>query len=267
MVDTICSLYSGGAAIRKISLITKISRYKIRQILVKNGYDIRSSAAGQRLTLPNINHNIFSRVNSKEIAYWIGFLAADGNIYRNRLKLMLAERDIGHIIKFRLFLQSEHKILKNISRLNGKEFVQVGLGFASNIMVSDLEKHGIIPNKSKTLALSNNIPNKYINSYILGLCDGDGCFSVGKDGQITFVLTGSKNVAFGVQDILVKTCGVNRTKIRQYKHSPCTFSLVYHGNKQVKKIVQFLYNKHLTCLDRKKTLIVNHFPELKPCLS
>ena len=255
-------LYESGLPIRQISVKTNISRYKVRQMLVKGGYYIRTSKEGRKLILPHINHNAFSIVNSHEVAYWIGFLAADGNIYKNRVKIMLAERDTGHIMKFKEFLKSKYKICKNITNLNGKKFVSVGFGFTSEIMTNHLERHGIVPNKSKTLTLSKKIPDKFINSYVLGLCDGDGCFSVGKTGQITFVLTASKNIAEEVQSLLIKNCGVSKTKIRQYKHSPCTFSLVYHGNKQVKNIVQFLYNEHLTCLDRKKILVTNHFSKL-----
>ena len=52
--------------------------------------------------------------NSPESFYWMGFLAADGYFFNNRLKLTLAESDADHVIGFANFIKCKnHRKVKN----------------------------------------------------------------------------------------------------------------------------------------------------------
>jgi hypothetical protein len=61
-----------------------------------------------------LNESCFD-VLTENAAYWIGFLMADGNIHKGRqgspvVRLTISDKDYGHLIKFRQFLGSTHKI-------------------------------------------------------------------------------------------------------------------------------------------------------------
>ncbi len=254
--NQIIKLYSLNISQREIGKILKINRQTIRKYLSKHKIHIKSS--GEMNSLP-INHYSFSKITSHEIAYWIGFLASDGNIYNNMIKLMLSTVDKDHILKFKQFLKSEHKILFNTNKIGSKIFTQCGISFRSNKICKDLAKHNIISNKSKTLQLSKKIPSKYISSYLLGIFDGDGCISI-SNNQANITLTSSKEVCYKVQNILIKKCGISQNKIKSYKKSPNTFALRYNGNKQVSRILQYLYSNSPIWLERKKQKYIQIFP-------
>lgn len=179
--NKIIKLYSSNISQREIAKILKINRQTIRKCLSKS--DIQIKSGGEMNSLP-INHYSFSKITSHEKAYWLGFLASDGNIHNNMIKLMLSTIDKDHILKFKQFLKSEHKILFNTNKIGNKTFQQCGMSFRSTKICKDLAKHNIIPNKSKTLQLSQKIPNRYISSYLLGIFDGDGCISITKFQEI-----------------------------------------------------------------------------------
>lgn len=40
-----------------------------------------------------INENYFEKIDSENKAYWIGFISADGNVYKNKLSIELNNKD------------------------------------------------------------------------------------------------------------------------------------------------------------------------------
>ena len=81
--------YMLGNSMRGIERDLGVSRRNVRSILTEKGVRIKTS--GEMKSLP-VNHDVFDEINEQS-AYWIGFLAADGNIYNNKVKLMLSEKD------------------------------------------------------------------------------------------------------------------------------------------------------------------------------
>jgi hypothetical protein len=60
------------------------------------------------------NREFFNVIDTEEKAYWLGFLAADGCIRKNKknshqLVLKLSVRDMGHVVKFKKSLKSNHR--------------------------------------------------------------------------------------------------------------------------------------------------------------
>lgn len=69
-----------------------------------------------------MDETFFSVIETEEKAYWLGFIAADGCIRKNKsgsyeLSIHLAEKDIEHLAAFKSAIQSDHKI---VTRQNGK---------------------------------------------------------------------------------------------------------------------------------------------------
>lgn len=54
-----------------------------------------------------INENYFENIDNKNKAYWLGFIAADGNVYGNKLSIELNSKDEGHLKIFRRFGKSK----------------------------------------------------------------------------------------------------------------------------------------------------------------
>lgn len=139
----------------------------------KKGQFVRSS----------LKDTYFSKL-TLENCYWGGFLAADGNIEKNRprIVLVLGEADKEHLLKFRDTLGVNTKIIPGqretphgyISKYNR-------LQFTSRAVVEDLRRNfNITPAKTFTLKPPNITKTKQILAFIKGYIDGDGTVSTYK---------------------------------------------------------------------------------------
>src|ERR1700686_2670518 len=65
------------------------------------------------------NENFFDELNEKSL-YWLGFLAADGNVYKHNysyeIKLKIANKDLSHIKQFKNDIDSMSPIHDKIER-------------------------------------------------------------------------------------------------------------------------------------------------------
>ena len=48
--------------------------------------------------------NYLDDLNDDDVCYWLGFIFADGNVYRNKLRVALSAKDLTHLEKLRDFI-------------------------------------------------------------------------------------------------------------------------------------------------------------------
>lgn len=113
----------------------------------------------------NYNRNYFKKF-SRNMAYILGYIAADGCISDKNLIFGCKDREI--LEKINKELNSNIKI-----RQKGKYCI---LSFTSKKMLNDLNGLGITSRKTFTLK-PLNIPKKFHSDFIRGFFDGDGCFA------------------------------------------------------------------------------------------
>lgn len=123
-----------------------------------------------------LNHNFFKKWSS-EMAYVLGFFAADGNMIKNKRGghyIAFYSNDKELLVKIRTLLKSTQKIaLKKKNPLySGRPSYQIQIG--SKEIYSDLLKLGLVPNKSLVLKVPA-MPAKFFNHFVRGYFDGDGC--------------------------------------------------------------------------------------------
>lgn len=122
----------------------------------------------------DLNHDFFKKW-SPEMAYVLGFFAADGS--------MLLNKRGAHFIEFtitdRIVLEqiqrvtgSTHRIAERERGGNCKTAYRLQLG--SKEWFTDLSNLGFMQNKSKRLPLPK-IPRAYFGDFVRGYFDGDGC--------------------------------------------------------------------------------------------
>lgn len=125
-----------------------------------------------------VNKDFFKRW-SPEMAYMLGFFAADGTItvnQRGSQYFVLQIADEGLLSKMRALLDSEHKISKRIHKKNHSIFYRLQIG--SNEICKDLRLLGFGERKAKRMRIPN-IPNKYFRHFLRGYFDGDGNVWIG----------------------------------------------------------------------------------------
>lgn len=147
-----------------------VKRHIIRKLLIK--YDLPSKSTGGQIKYV-ANHNFFSTW-SHEMAYCLGFIAADGHVWKNRPYLT-----IGISKKDRYVLEY---IVKNVSPDTKirptRNNIQINI--YSKQIHKDLSTLGIKNNKTKNLNIDFNIPDEFFGDYLRGFFDGDGCIWVHK---------------------------------------------------------------------------------------
>lgn len=221
----------------------------------------------------SLNHNFFSELTEKSM-YWAGFLAADGNVAKDkpRITLALKSSDIDHIEKFKTDLNFAGPI-KNFSIKDNRENFKTGLyhksqiRFTSKQIANNLQSNfNITPNKSKTLKFPNHIKDHpLINHFIRGLIDGDGGiyyrFVQGRNENVCNVfLCGTEDIVKSVQNILNLNLKVTGT----YSVTNNGLSrLIYRSLGSNQSIINYTYNGATTYLERKQK-VADKILSLKP---
>lgn len=121
-----------------------------------------------------VNTNFFKKW-SPEMAYVLGFFAADGSMLKNNrgahfIEFHITDRELLYAI--RVALGSNHKIAVR-DRHNEKWKIGYRLQIGSKEIYSDLKRLGFSQAKSKTLHFPA-VPKKHIRHFVRGYFDGDG---------------------------------------------------------------------------------------------
>jgi hypothetical protein len=252
----IINLYKSGMSKYAIAKKFGATTGKIHSVLRTNKIPLRKTNKNKKYVCDD---NYFSKIDSHEKAYWLGFLTADGSVSKddNEISIGLSYRDIEHLEKFKVAIRSDSKIYIYDSIVKGNTHKCSKFCFYSAQMKIDLAYHNVVPNKSETLKISTKIPKQFTNSYLLGIIDGDGSFYIDPDGQMHFSLIGSKSEIESIQSIIVAKCKVSKNKIQQEKRSEQMWYLNYGGNAVVNRIVNYLYKSSPIYLKRKHDIINN----------
>jgi hypothetical protein len=175
------------------------------------------------------NEYFFENIDNHEKAYWFGFIAADGNIYNNKLQICLDSKDEDHLVNF----------CKRIG-YNGIIYTDrtcKRLMICRKKIVDDLKLLGIKENKTHLIDdnIFNKIPQEYIRSAILGYIDGDGSFSVKKTG-VTFSIVGNLSFLYFLKDFFIK----NEIELPDPKKDKRTKSTFYCSRFLKKDLIELL---------------------------
>lgn len=118
--------------------------------------------------------NYFEKIDTKEKAYWLGFLCADASIKNsNQIQIHLSIKDEEQIDKFceAINLSQTKKRFYGPYENSGKSVL---LTFSSEKMQNDLSKHGCTADKTKTLSFPDLDSEELELAFLIGFFDGDG---------------------------------------------------------------------------------------------
>lgn len=214
IINEILQKYDNGQSIT--SLNKEYHTTKVRDLLIENNKQVPESrkGVGGRKRQCTLNENYFQELDSKDKAYFLGFICADGFITKpsqgqNILGLTLAE--IEPIDKFKKYIQTNKKVgyYKKTSSYSNKSY-EYKLALNSDKLVSDIEKLGVIERKTLTLTFPN-IREDLIPHFIRGYFDGDGSVFLHKDSRKEY----SYNEYLGIN-----ICGTKEFLVALTKHLP-----------------------------------------------
>jgi len=183
--DDIKEKYINGESLKSLGKKYKCRNSDIRDLISNMGIEIRGK--GKQVNKENyrtnikysLNESYFENIDSFEKAYWLGFLFADGCVRNERkrrtLELCLKTEDMYHINNLSSALGSEAMAKEKIVKLDGKEYSSHRCVWSSEKLVTDLERHGCVQNKSLILEFPKNISKEFLPEFIRGYFEGDGC--------------------------------------------------------------------------------------------
>lgn len=237
-----------------------VSWQYITAIMEKYGENIGKRRGNRRYKKDD---NYFNTIDSEEKAYWLGFLYADGCIYKSKRKkcspcvtISLHRQDSKHLEKFLNCINSNLPI----SYFSQCASIQI----YSTKMVEDLEKLGCTERKTYILTMPD-IPEKYIRHFIRGYFDGDGSISHNINpkrlSKVRISLVGFNNFLVGIEKVLQKNNlfyikhkissnkVTNKVDINNY-----FCSINFYSKQDKQKFLDFLYKNSHIYLDRKYQL-------------
>ena len=131
-----------------------------------------------------ICEDYFNIIDNSHKAYWLGFIMADGNMYRYKdsdrlqfsIKIQQNDKDLlydfANDIGFDKDKIALKEALRNETKLYYAEIKSYNKNFCNNLI-----KHGICPNKTGKETFPKKIPHEFKKDFIRGFFDGDGHIS------------------------------------------------------------------------------------------
>lgn len=234
--------YLKGLSSTKISSKYDINVSYICKLIKKSGLTRNNSQSRRQYTL---NETVFDNI-TKESAYWIGFLASDGNLYKRKrqnhyeyvIQIALANIDKIHLKKLQQFLKSDRPLINDRG-------IATKLSINSLKIFNSLQKFGLTTQKTFSLKICQDLV--YNHDFWRGMIDGDGSIFCCKNGHVGINLTGSKHICVQFIEYLNKFYNYNPSLVK----SKNVYSISIGKKEIVKKLLETLYLKSVIYLDRK----------------
>jgi hypothetical protein len=214
-----------------------------------------------------MKHDYFDHWSS-EMAYYLGWLWADGSIadkYCLQIGCVTSDEEI--LTGLMQAIGSSHKVIRNPSRQHRLGYNIAAYSksriYSKQMMSCLVEKHGILPKKTYLNLTFPKIEDIYLSHFIRGYFDGDGCIC--KSGDITSLsIVGTHDFMDGMQDAICKTLGIAPKLMHKNSKtvSPnAAWSVCWAKKTEVITLLEFMYSGK-PCLTRKKKLADEYLIDL-----
>lgn len=237
----ILDLYNNNHTMLEISKMLGLNKKTVNSVIRIN------KMSKLRTCKYSYEKNIFKNIDTEEKAYWLGFLYADEYVNNEKgLELTLTEKDLEHIEKFKSFMNSTNKIIYK-SDTKSYRFI-----IYSTELAQDLTRLGCFQNKSLTLKFptEDQVPKHLIHHFMRGYFDGDGCITYNEnDKTYRFSVVGNSDFLDIYEKNILKA--INRKEPNKRQKEGKAYNIRYGGNRQIKKIYDYLYKDATIYLKRK----------------
>lgn len=226
---------------KEIGEIFNISQSQVCNILKKAGIKLPKSRLNMSKLALDVDY--FKIIDSPEKAYWLGFICADGCIYKNGTKLTIMVKDREICEKFKVAIKSDHKISdrKVYDKRTDKIYTESSIQITNTLFVSNIINLGITSKKSSILSFPD-IEEFYYSYFIAGLFDGDGSISFKNDGKVTCNLISTKEILDFIQEYLKNNFDISpKSLIKVSENCDNVFKVYWQNNEDCLKFLNFIY--------------------------
>jgi len=153
-----CKAYSKGMGSVRLGRLFGVSTVTAYRALKRHNVDTR-------LHRLHVDELFFKRIDTLEKAYWLGFITADGYIYKSKFfRLALSFIDEPHLEKLKSALQYNGIIRRRV--YNGYSYSELCVHNKTfvNYLGNVVDRHKVV-----------SMPKNLLNHFVRGIIDGDGC--------------------------------------------------------------------------------------------
>ena len=212
------------------------------------------------------DENYFNIIDNLEKAYWLGFLAADGNLYRRDghqglISLSLKDSDIEVLENLKKQLKTEKPISLNTDKRR-KNTTMATLQISSDKLFNQLLTLGIGIRKTFDLSIKEiftNIPKQYWKGFLLGYFDGDGNISLSnKNISRSHVRYSGPISTLNDFKLILEEIGITCTIVEDKRNYKEPFgSLEFKNTTEKYNFLKYIYSSNIYCLTRKQKIALD----------
>jgi len=247
--EKVISDYLSGLTQKEVGEINGLCRDAVGKILKRFGVETREHTGDRQYSRKWEWDYDFFYGRTKEVAYWAGFLLADGNIDKDTgstLSFVIQKKDLFYVESFCDAISvSKDSIFKQ-----GNAF---GVHLHKNCLIDSLYAWGITPQKSKNFVAPSCVSEYLMPHFLRGWIDGDGSvYRYGVSARIV-VASGNKESLMWFADGLRSigydgNIGIRETYDKKY---PGNYTLYIGGRNQVERVCECLLVDTEFCIERK----------------
>lgn len=220
----------------------------------------QAGLTGTKSQVYSLNESFFDIIDTKEKAYWLGWMASDGNLYKRdghqgMVSLAISKEDDQILQRFKMAINTEKPI--SYTKDARRETYMATLQITSNKLYFSLIDKGLCDNKTFLFDLAilfEHIPLIFWPNFILGYFDGDGNIDIAKNNVISkshVRIIGPLDNMKVFQDKLSSigiecSIHVDRRKTENFG------SIEFVNTTQKYSFLKYLYDSQETSLDRKR---------------
>jgi hypothetical protein len=257
----------------RISRSSLMKKFNVGAVVMDRWFNESNIIKRENGSIHSFDKNYFDQINSEEKAYWLGFIWCDGYILKRErkngmeytFKIALAEYDSSHLVKLKKSLSSSHPLRSEFSSSFNINSESVYLRLHNQYFCKQLyHRYGLVPHRTNTRNLCDEIPHELAKHFIRGVLDADGsivkCYVQDKHSKYEKNL--KNNVNFSTYEELLNyiqeyfyDAGLinykSKYRKRHEQRDGNCMCLSYSGLKQVPKILDYLYGDAEVYLERK----------------
>lgn len=232
--------YQNGISSEKIGKELNINGSSVCRVLKRNGIQIRPSTENKRKYA--INNDIFDDMNTEEMAYFYGFMLADGHVGNKeksfKITLQIGDKDILQRFSYMFYNKDLTKIYDGY----------VTLYICSQDLTKKLINLGCPPNKTFVTEFPEWLEYKNYRHFLRGLIDGDG--GIYFDSQ-RINLTGTNILLNKIAEILEEELEIYINVCPSHGGKKKSFYFEMTGQHKVHRFLKWLYKDATIYMERK----------------
>lgn len=231
----------------EISKVLNIDIQTLRDNLREYGYKNNNIDYG-------LDKNYFKIINSKEKAYFLGLIMADGNIRHSHktginrgFEICLKEKYI--LDRLKSSINTRCNVCKKYVMYKGEKRLYYMLSVNDVDFVDNLMKCGCVPRKSLVIEYpsKNIVPDEFKYDFIRGYIDGNGHLGIPKKDSVFMIFSLNSTKQF--LECMIEEFNLKKNMIRKingiHEYRLCSKNeLIYFFDKVYDDTDLYLHRKH-----------------------